>query len=135
MEAGKVQNRSMSTAKKVAIGTGIVAAGLTAAALVKGRKTDAFVKALENVTNNVEGAKKLNVFQTILEGYKAFGNKAVSMVEKYKQPAKEYVQKALNTAKDAGEKALDATKNAAQKAVNTAKDAAKSVADKFSKAE
>jgi len=65
----------MSTGKKIAIAAGAAAAvGLGALAYSKGKGSDAFVKALENVKNNVEGAKKLNFFQTMGEGFKAIGN-------------------------------------------------------------
>ena len=66
--------REMSTGKKVALAVGTAAAvGAVGVAFATGRKTDAFVKAAEAVKNGVEGAKKLNVFQTIGEGFKDIG--------------------------------------------------------------
>ena len=98
-----------SVGKKVGIAAGVAAGvGITALAYAKGKQSDAFVKAAENVKNNVEGAKKLNVIKTLGEGFKSIGSSALKAI-------KEIPSKVSGLFKKSEQAAADTAANVAEK--------------------
>ena len=80
--------KNLSTKKKVAVVGATVGAaaviGTTAFAFATGKKTDAYIKAAQAVKDGVKDAKKLNVFETIGEGFRDIGQFIQYGIEKLK---------------------------------------------------